>query len=158
MKHTENGIFLEADEYEEFVEHNTNLAEEIKEEILNGDGPKISLYEMNRQLIANMKPYGSEELEKAREVLMDWITKNIDNYYMLLCHEQRYYTLFDFTRMGVTFYELVDKIFDILEDFCQIFDISVDTNGAIAIWANWDDEVLPDCYYLFPYGKGVVRV
>lgn len=48
MKQTENGIFLEAEEYKEFVENNTNLAEQVEEEVLNGDGPKISLYEMNR--------------------------------------------------------------------------------------------------------------
>lgn len=158
MKQTENGVFLEADEYQDFLENNTNLAEEKTKEDVETNTPQISLYEINRQLIANMDPYGPEQLEEAKKALTEWVALTADRHYMFLCHEQRYYTLFDFTRTGALFSELVDKFFEVLEDFCQIFDISVDTNGAIAVWANWDDEDLPDCYYLFPYGKGVVRV
>lgn len=158
MKQTENGIFLEAEEYKEFVESNTNLAEQVKEEVLNGDGPKVSLYEMNRQLIAQMKPYGADEMETAKTLLAEWTTKNVDTYYMFLCHDVRYFTLFDFTRHGAVFGEFIDEFFEVLKDFNQIFDISIDTNGVIAVWANWEDDELPYCFYLFPYGKGVIRV
>ena len=113
MKQVENGIFLEAEEYKEFVESNTNLAEQVKEEILNGDGPKVSLYDMNRQLIAQMKPYGADEMETARTLLAEWTTKNVDIYYMFLCHDVRYFTLFDFTRHGAVFGEFIDEFFEV---------------------------------------------
>ena len=66
--------------------------------------------------------------------------------------------MFDCSKSSASVDGFITSFLDLLEDFAQIFDIAEDTNGAIAVWANWDDDELPDCYYLFPYGKGVVIV
>ena len=112
MKQTKNGIFLEAEEYKEFVENNTNLAEQVEEEILNGDGPKISLYELNRQLIANLNPYNSEQLEEKKQLFREWTVKtNFDNYYMFLCKELSYYTVFDCSRSSASAEQFINEFY-----------------------------------------------
>lgn len=162
MKQTENGVFLEPNEYTEFINGGLKFVEDTENSILettSAENPSVSLYELNRQLIANLDPYNSEQLEEKKQLFREWTAEtNFDNYYMFLCKELSYYTVFDCSRSSASAEQFINEFYSILDDFAQIFDIDEDNNGAIAVWANWEDGELPNCFYLFPYGKGVVRV
>ena len=159
MKNTNDGVFLEEEEYKEFLENNSNLAVSDNAPMVEGSGPQISLYDLNRNMIFQLGALTKEKVQESKEILRAWLNKQeFDSHYMFLCNHQAYYTVFDCSKSSASVDGFITSFLDLLEDFAQIFDIAEDTNGAIAVWANWDDDELPDCYYLFPYGKGVVIV
>jgi hypothetical protein len=74
---------------------------------------------------------------------------------MLLCKELSYYTVFHSEDNCLIANDFIAELWDVLRGMI-IRDVSVDTNGVIAIWIDWDDG-MPHCFYLFPYDKGVVE-
>lgn len=119
---------------------------------------EVSLYELNQQLIAQMPEYDDKKWTNAKLIIADWYNNHKDNYYMLLCHERNYYTLFDMTRENAIGADLAYEVQDTIRYVGSVHDISVDTNDMIAVWAKWHDTNSIHCFYLFPYGQGVVHV
>ena len=119
---------------------------------------EVSLYELNQQLIAQMPEYDDKKWTDAKLIIADWYNNHKNNYYMLLCHERNYYTLFDMTRANAIGADLAYEVQDTIRYVGPVHDISVDTNDMIAVWAEWRDTGNIHCFYLFPYGQGVVHV
>lgn len=160
MKRVDNAIFMEPEDYEKFLEGHADPVGEPgvcgEPGINNDDAPKVSLYEMNQMLIAQMPAYDAEQMERADDIIYDWIYNgNKANYYMLLCKELSYYTVFHSEDNCLIANDFIAELWDVLRGM-TIRDVSVDTNGVIAIWIDWDDG-MPHCFYLFPYDKGVVE-
>ena len=160
MKKIDNAIFMEQEEYEKFLEGHTDPVGEPgvcgEPGVNNDDTPKVSLYEMNQMFIAQMPAYDTEQMERADDIIYDWIYNgNKANYYMLLCKELSYYTVFHSEDNCLIANDFIAELWDVLRGM-TIRDVSVDTNGVIAIWIDWDDG-MPHCFYLFPYDKGVVE-
>lgn len=176
MKRDSQGnIYMEQEEYQEYLAQNEPvevwqmstpeaLAEEIEaealEEVMGKEDnlAEVSLYELNQQLIAQMPEYNEKKWTDAKLIVADWYNKHKDNYYMLLCHECNYYTLFDMTRKNAIGADLAYELQDTIRYVGAVHDISVDTNDMIAVWAKWRDTDNVHCFYLFPYGQGVVHV
>ena len=58
-----------------------------------------TLYEVNKTLIKqNEKKLSTAVLNSKKEIIKNFIYKTNNNYYMLLCNEQKDYTVFDFKR------------------------------------------------------------
>lgn len=140
----------------------TAAATTVEEEIVVRDAEdrvaEVSLYELNQQLIAQMPEYDDKKWTDAKLIIADWYNNHKDNYYMLLCNERNYYTLFDMTRENAIGADLAYEIQDTIRYVGSVHDISVDTNNMIAVWAKWHDTDNIHCFYLFPYGQGVVHV
>lgn len=119
---------------------------------------EVSLYELNQQLIVQMPEYDEKKWTSAKLLIADWYSKNKDTFYMLLCNECNYYTLFDMTRESAIGADLAYEVQDTVRYIGTVHDISIDTNGMIAVWAKWRDTDNIHCFYLFPYGQGVVHV
>lgn len=153
MKHTNNAYFMEQDEFDNLQEV-FSKEQEHKDEKIAG----TSLYECNRMLMAQRPDLTVEEIEARVPYLEKWFEDNPDRYFMLLCNELNYYTVFhQCTTTFGAFTKLAKEVLDLATKYIgNIKAIEVDTNGAIAIWG-WQDE-LPHCFYLFPYGQGVVEV
>lgn len=176
MKRDSQGnIYMEQEEYQEYLAQNEPieiwqmstpeaLAEEIETETSEAatgkedNLAKVSLYELNQQLIAQLPEYDEKKWTDAKLIVADWYNKHKDNYYMLLCHERNYYTLFDMTRENVIGADLAYELQDTIRYVGTVHDISIDTNDMIAVWAKWHDTDDVHCFYLFPYGQGVVHV
>lgn len=161
MKKIDNAIFMEQEEYEKFLEGNADSISESrnsnKSSTNNDDAPKMNLYEMNQMLISQMPIYQQEEMDKAEDLIYDWIYNgHRANYYMLLCKELSYYTLFHSIDNCLIEEDFIRELWDVCSYLGPIHDISVDDNDAIAIWAEWEDAGV-HCFYLFPYDKGVVE-
>lgn len=123
-----------------------------------------TLYDMNKNLIQNSeKALSQGMLNSKKEEIKNFLKKTNNEYYMLLCHERRDYTLFD---IGYETYnthkEKCQKTVDVLIDEClqnrgeiRGIDITKDKQ-AIEIWVSIEDDSY--AYYFFPYDKGVIDI
>lgn len=187
MKETPNAIYMEPEEYEAYLKEQEEKQEKLKayyESLKEGDsnvnGP--SLYELNQQIIAKMPALDGDGVRDCSGKILKWLDTHPDPYYMLLCNELSYYTLFHVTSAKYNaggnlmisrgaMRDLTDEILDIVANLGDVRVIEEDNNGAISVWSSLKPvhyEALSDeakaeadivhCFYLFPYGRGVVEV
>lgn len=161
MKIRENVILMEQDEYDNYVEGHADLVGDpnvnYPVEVNDETPPSIDLYTMNQNIINQLPVYTDEDMDRAEDTIHDWIYNgHRANYYMLLCKELSYYTLFHSVDNCLIEEDFVRELWDVCRYLGPIHDISVDDNDAIAIWAEWEDTGV-HCFYLFPYDKGVVE-
>lgn len=111
-------------------------------------------YDINKNLVKKYEHELTKEELKEKEKMIDGFTREkFDNYYMLLCHDRRDYTIFHTTvREGSAYLDLQECLIN----RGQIYGIDKTEDGcAIEIWLMIDKE--PYCYYFFPYGTAVVE-
>ena len=58
----------------------------------------LTLYEFNQQMYSQMEPLSHDALHPLLTNIGDWFSKSRSKWFMLMCHELRYYTIFDFAR------------------------------------------------------------
>lgn len=123
-----------------------------------------TLYDMNKNLIQNSeKALSQGMLNSKKEEIKNFLKKTNNEYYMLLCHERRDYTLFDLRyETHNTYKEKCQKTVNVLIDEClqnrgeiRGIDITKDKQ-AIEIWISAEEDSY--AYYFFPYDKGVVDI
>lgn len=166
MKHTNGAIYMEQEEYDNLLK---TFADEQKkkfyEEHPNAQDSdyKVTLYEMNQQLISGFAPLDEQGMKDAVKALRDYRNKNKDTtYFMLLCWDLHYFTLFTCSN-NHDGWNFGGTIMDLVKDFKNVRLVEPDTNGAVAIWADdcnteYPTEGTPHCFYLFPYDEGVINV
>ena len=118
-------------------------------------------YDINKNLVERYeKVLTEEEKQNKKELIADFIeTKEKNFYFMLLCHEQRDYTIFNFIDYKGRDTDLIcaNEIIECLNNRGKIkgIDITKD-NQAIEIWISRDKESF--AYYFFPYDSGVIEI
>lgn len=165
MKHTDKAIFMEQEEFNNlqktFSKEQKKTFEKYKQEHKDEKLAEMSLYECNRMLMAKQPDLTTKDIENKISYLEKWFENNPDRYFMLLCNELNYFTVFhQYSTTFGSFAKLAKEVLDLsVESIGNIKAIEIDTNGMIAIWG-WQQEKdeLPHCFYLFPYGQGVVEV
>lgn len=116
-----------------------------------------TLYDMNKGIIKNLKPLSKTKLREKKDELQHFFVE--DKYFMLLCHEQRDYTVF---KMSNELLSTAKESAKILVDEClynrgEIISIEkTEDDLAYEIWIRNEDEDF--CYYLFPYSQAVIEV
>ncbi len=96
-----------------------------------------NLYDLNKSLVEkNEKELTATEIEIKKQLLIDFINKSLYCYYMLLCHERRDYTIFEYKDNHKAM-EKTSKLVNILVDEClknrgEIRGIDL-VNGAVEI-------------------------
>lgn len=118
-------------------------------------GVNLSLYEVNKQVIAQMPTLSGADLEAARLTLSHYVNglDHSDDYYMLLCYDLRYFTMF--ARDQKYEENIVDAIMDCLSYVGEVKSVEESADGqAIEIWVTKDEEAY--VMYFFDYGRGVV--
>lgn len=113
----------------------------------------MTLYDMNKQIAKQLKPYSQDQIDKAKEEIKNWKQNNV-NFYMLYGKEISYFTLFQ--RQILARNNFIDAVFECLNNLCnnKIYDIEIKNEDAIEIWIDYEGE--PTCMFLFNYDKGVV--
>ena len=118
---------------------------------MENSGFEMGLYEMNKQIIAQL-PTITDLAEK--EEVINKLHQNWGNYYyMLYGKENSYFTLFEMgaaNQFGLTVIDCLKSIGPI-----KAIDLT-ELEDAVEIWVVSNDE--PTCLYLFPYDNGVVKV
>ena len=122
----------------------------------------VSLYDFNR---ANMGQFPilstEEEINGAKNIILDFLCRDEMSYYMLLNHETRYFTLFEFSNGIKSDGRRKTMANDVIECMANcgygILDICYDDAGtALEVWVKDLDTDTVYMYLLFPYDFGVI--
>lgn len=126
-----------------------------------------TLYEMNQQLMANEKKLSPAALLSKRRMVKHFFLTNLSQYFMLLCHDARDYTLFNdigynpFNAVSVekTAKQFTKELFECLKNRGDILaiDKAKENPKALEIWIR-TPEGQNLCYYIFDYTLGVIEV
>lgn len=117
-------------------------------------GVQMSLYDMNKQLIAQLPPM--EDIDKQKEILANFYMGFADNHFMLLCRELNYFTLFEWDPDREEVDKFENLVLECVHDIGIIHDMQyVNNDTAVEIWVMTPAEEMV-CMYLFPYDAGVV--
>lgn len=119
-----------------------------------------TLYDLNKNLVQkNINALEEGVLNSKKEIIKNFLRGTKDTYYMLLCHEQRDYTVFKINTLEDNKY---NEMISILIDEClknrgiiKSIELTKDKQ-AIEIWLMIEEEAF--VYYLFPYGEAVITV
>lgn len=123
---------------------------------IEGNGPEISLYDLNQGAIAQMTPWTAEQINNYIGTFNEYANNHIgENHFMLLSNQLKYYTVFAY-RDGTSSH-FGDSVAEILNGLI-VYDISYqEDQDSYEIWAKLTDEdAAPEVFYLFPYERGVV--
>jgi hypothetical protein len=116
----------------------------------------MNLYELNKSIVNQLTSMTKEDLENKYQLLNDFLDQTTDNYYMLLCKEYNYYTIFAF-KDDPEYNNFEKTVIEILDEVGEIYSIELtEDKSAIEIWIKPDGEESALVFYLFPYEAGVV--
>lgn len=120
-----------------------------------------NLYDLNKQLMEKENVLTSEELSaKIAEIKTHFFTPKFlagNKYFMLLCHEDRNYTIFNLSQMAAPT-NAAEALLECLVNRGQVLSIEQQLDEAYEIWIkNIYDENQVLCYYLFPYDEAVIE-
>ena len=116
------------------------------------EGLSINLYELNKQIVAQLPPFDIQRMEDARETVENW--KKPELPYLLYGKEISYFTLFS-PGGDEEDGSFADCLFDCLLGISgTIYSLDVLNEDTIEIWV--DSEVGATALYLFNYENGMV--
>ena len=115
----------------------------------------MNLYELNKNMVAQLPPLSAEERVQKNKEIWEFCEMAQNEYYMLLCHELRYFTLFNKTKLKVLSF-IEDEVIACAEDLGQIVSIETKEN-AIEIWIKHKNIDEAYVMYFFPYDAGVIK-
>lgn len=126
------------------------------------NAPKVemSLYDINEQIIRQLPDYTKEDEDAAKIEIDNWSGADQGGYYMLLCKEQSYYTVFKYTSPYneglVVFQTLGDAVIACVKDVGTIKSVSKQEDNTYEIWVLDSNDVMW-CLHLFNYDNGIVE-
>ena len=115
----------------------------------------MSIYDMNKQIISQMGVLDEEGYNIARQRFNVFVKLSDQTYYMLLCRDINYYTIFKIDVLADDLNRFSEEVIDCVHDIGAIKSVE-EVDGAIEIWAHPVDGD-PVAMYLFPYDAGVVE-
>ena len=115
----------------------------------------MTIYDLNKQIISQMGVLDEEGYTKAKDDIRGLAIRTNARYFMLLCKDISYYTLFHIDIMSEELVDLDDEVIDCIHDIGAIKSVEP-VDGALEIWAH-PVEGEPVAMYLFPYDAGVVE-
>lgn len=116
----------------------------------------MNMYGMNKQIISQLPTLTKKQLIEKKVLVRDFILNTKNKYYMLLCRDINYYTLFSIDEFKNT-EELLENIMidECTQHLGDIKSIERTTDGgAIEIWYTASDDTY--VMYFFPYDGGVI--
>lgn len=140
-----------------------------KEEPISSQVELGTLYEVNKSIIENnIEALTEEEMQNKKQIVREFINETNNNYYMLLCNENKDYTIFHRNRKSKEgeFLDLSEGyegeiLENVLIDECLVNrgktkSISLtETKDAIEIWISIDGDSY--VFYFFPYDAAIIE-
>lgn len=116
----------------------------------------MTLYEMNQQAYKALSNMIDKDINKNTKDLADLINKSTNNFFMMVCNELHYYTLFTWrNRKNHKPYNLAKEIIDVSKTLGNLKAIEISDDHA-EIWIENNDEC--NMYMFFQYDAGVIEV
>ena len=120
-------------------------------------------YEFSKDMVKQLPNLTEGQLNSKKEIVKNFLRKGLNNYYMLLCNEQKDYTVFRIANNEEKDRdEQKQEIVNILIDEClpnrggiRGIDLT-EQQDAVEIWLYIDEEAY--VYYFFPYDEAVIEV
>lgn len=116
----------------------------------------ISVYDMNKQLISQL---GTLDDKAALNLIRKYKNEIGGKYFMLLCRDLNYYTLFtigDKIPIAQEYPRIEREVVDCLHDLGEIKSVEkIEETNAIEVWVQPEGEE-PLVAYFFNYDKGVI--
>ena len=118
----------------------------------------MNIYELNKINYGKLTPLSEADLDAANKTIADFLNWHRANYYMLLNHELRYFTLFH--QESPQFRHITrDNILAILQELGEIKSIEKTSDEmALECWVTLNND--PEdthAFVLFDYDRGVVE-
>lgn len=124
----------------------------------------MSLYDMAKIEAMHVTTLTDEEIHAKKQLICDYIKKNKNKYYMLLCNDRRDYTIFNIEKVSNVISVANDIIECLINREFDILSIEKDAAGGIEIWVRGEapgptSELTMQAfaYYFFPYDMGVIE-
>lgn len=116
----------------------------------------MSLYEINQAAVSQLPKMDEETIAEKKQMIADYLKEVNDEYYMLLCRDLNYYTMFALEPES-EYPKAEEEIIGCIQDLGSVISIerSAETGKVVEIWFKCADGTF--VAYLFPYGKGVVK-
>ena len=129
-------------------------AEKNEWNLIESEGISISLYDLNKQLAMQLPPLEESDYEDFMKIVEDFRTEHKSSYYMILCKELSFYTIF--AKDNYEKNSLEEAVLDYCISTGPIHSVSLtENNDAIEIWIEYENEVY--VFYLFDYERGVIN-
>lgn len=151
--HEKGEIAYVKDENKYYVFKDEWVEVEPSKEILG-----MSLYEMNKMVLGQLPKLDAKAIAEAKTAIYDYVhdKDHADDYYMLLCHELKYFTVFVNDENCDDGNSIEIALMDCLSYVGEIKSIErTEDKQAIEIWVTTPED---DTYvmYFFDYGRGIV--
>lgn len=119
----------------------------------------MSLYEINKSVLAGMNKLTKKEIYQKREDIKSWFTAKKDagaTHFMLLCRDINYYTVFYYNAEGENSFD--KEVILCAQDIGDIMAIDATTDEmAFEIWIKTSENEIM-CMQLFDYTTGTIGV
>jgi hypothetical protein len=115
----------------------------------------MNIYDLNKQLISQCPCLDKEQMCDAKDTINDYGKNTNNKYYMLLCKDISYYTLFNIDFETSALEDFGSVVLDCATDIGAIKAVD-QVEEAIEIWVHPEGGE-PLVMYLFAYDMGVVR-
>ena len=112
-------------------------------------------YDLNKQIVGQLPVLEGEGLETARSTVKTFVEEINQEYYMLLCRELNYYTVFQM--MNESENNIVDEVIA-CSDYIGYIKSIERLDGAVEVWVTErDNDKETYVMYFFPYDAGVIK-
>lgn len=116
----------------------------------------MTLYEVNKQAYLQLPKMTEAEIEKAKEYIIKEFLTYDGEFYMLVCNEHRYYTLFQQWHNTPNWKEkLTEEVIEVAKELGTLKAIEV-SNSMVEFWIEQNGDVF--LYPFFNYDRGVIKV
>lgn len=115
----------------------------------------MTLYEINQQGYKSLSNMIKSDIDKAIDNLSTKINDSGGIYFMLVCNELHYYTLFTWKNKTFKPYFLAKEVVDVAKTLGNLKAIEISDNRA-EFWIENNNEC--NAYIFFNYDKGVIEI
>lgn len=117
----------------------------------------MDLYEVNKQAYNQLPAMSNKDMAIAHKKLLTWLKERREfNYFMMLNHELRYFTLYTYGKDMPVPVHLASTIMEIVQTLGELKGIEITDHGMVEFWIVKNNEC--HMYALFPYDQGVIEV
>jgi len=113
----------------------------------------VTLYEINQMAVQQLEALDDEQITTAKTYIRDLTYKFDSQYFMLLCRDLNYYTIFILDKDSEPKFE--DEVVECLKVLGEIKSIEI-YDELIECWIT-DAENTAHVAYLFDYSQGVIK-
>lgn len=147
LNNFQEGEIIYLTDEEKFVMYNNNKFNPMPDKVkMEGEGLKMSMYDLNKMVISQLPIL--KDLTNEINVINEYFKINNGKYFMLLCKEISYYTIFNHSN-NYDIETLGQAVTECAQDVGKIISVENTEDGcAIEIWVRTADEENL-CMYLF---------